>query len=320
MALSLLNLLVAISCFLLTREIQHTHGTGSAIFMLLVVFMYYRFHSGAVRAESLGVAFSMLGMALLWRSITRFQRGFAFAGIFLLSVAMIARAGAFFSLPMVILWGGLLFRPQGKKISWSFVINATGIVLAAFIINQLITSTFGTREAIPFGNFSFTFYGLASGGKSWAYVLELYPDATPPEIYKMAIKLILESPLLIIKGALYNWKVFLSNNTVYGMFSFMMGGGKFISNVIYVVLCLLSLFSLISWFRKRSDPYLNLIIFLGIGLFFSIPFLPPTDTFRVRSYAASIFLLGILPAMSIQTISKMLNIRNLWKTYEFNFE
>ena len=314
-ALSLLNLLVALSCFILAREIQKTHGTGSAVFVLLIVFMYYRFHSGAVRTESLGVALSMLGTAFAWRSINRSQRGLALTGIFLLAIAMLARAGAFFSLPMVILWGGVLFRPRGKKISWSFIISGIGVVAAAFFINQLITNTFGTRETVPFGNFSYSFYGLASGGQSWAYVLSQYPDATPMEIYQRAFHLILENPALIIQGALYNWKMFFSN-TGYGMFSFMLGESVIISTIFYVGLCLLCLFSLTTWFRKLFDPYLSFIGFSVFGLLLSVPFLPPTDTFRVRAYAASIVLIGLLPAMSIHTISKRLNIALLWKVNE----
>lgn len=317
-ALSLLNLLIALSCFFLTREIQNTHGTGSAVFVLLILFMYYRFHSGAVRTESLGIAFSVLGMALLWRGINRSQNRLALGGIFFLSIAMIARAGAFFSLPLVIIWGGLLFRPHGKKISWRFMIIGVGVVATAFLINQLITNTFGTSEAVPFGNFSYSFYGLAAGGQSWAYVLERYPDvSSTSEIYQMAFNLILDNPLLIIQGALYNWKMFFSN-TGYGMFSFMLGESVISSTITYVALCLLCLFSLITWFRKLSDPYLSLIGFLVIGLFLSIPFLPPTDAFRVRAYAASIVLLGLLPAMGIHFISRRLNISFLWKTYKSN--
>jgi len=316
-ALSLLNLLVAISCYFLTREIQKTHGTGAAVFVLLILFMFYRYHSGAVRTESLGVALSALGIALFWRSIAQAKSGLALAGIFTLSIAMIARAGAFFSLPLAILWGSWLFRPSGKKFSWKFIFAGMGMFIIAFVINQLITSAFGTSEAIPFGNFSYSFYGLAAGGKSWADVLSIYPNATTTEIYKLAFELILEHPILIVQGILQNWKMFFSN-TGYGLYSFMAGENSFITTISYIILCLLSLFGLGIWLRKLSDPYLGFIGFLTIGLFLSIPFLPPTDTSRIRAYAASVVLLGLLPAMSIHFISKKLNISLLWKPYKSN--
>ena len=318
-ALSLLNLLVAISCYFVTREIQKTHGTGAAVFVLLILFMFYRFHTGAVRTESLGVAFSALGIALFWRSITQGKSGLVLAGIFLLSIAMIARAGAFFSLPMAVLWGSWVFRSSGKKFSWKFIFTGMSVIIVAFMINQFITNAFGTSEAIPFGNFSYSFYGLAAGGKSWADVLIIHPNANPAEIYKLAFELILEHPVLIVQGMLHNWKMFFSN-TGYGLYSFMAGENSFVTTISYIILCLLCLFSLGIWIRKLSDPYFGFISFLAIGTFISIPFLPPTDTFRVRAYAASVVLLGLIPAMGIYFISKRLNISFLWKPYSSSLD
>jgi len=277
--------------------------------------MYYRFHSGAVRTESLGVALSVLGAAFLWRSIAQSKDKLALAGIFLLAIAMIARAGSFFALPMIILWGGWKFRPYGKKISWKFIVIGIGLVVSAFAINQLIISTFGTKEGIPFGNFSYSFYGLAAGGKSWAYVQQIYPGASEETIYKLAWGLILEDPSLIVKGALYNWKMFFSN-TGYGMFSFMTGESSISNIVSYMGMCLLCLISLGIWIREPADPYLSFIGSFMVGVFLSIPFLPPTDAFRVRAYAASIVLFGLLPAMGLHFILKNLKISFLWEVHD----
>ncbi|GAB4503237.1 MAG: hypothetical protein Fur0043_02290 [Anaerolineales bacterium] len=296
MALSLLNLLVGMSCYLLAREIRHTHGAGMAAFVLLIVFLYYRFHSGAVRTESLGVAFSALGMAFLWRSIARQKATLALIGLLFTTLALIARAGAFLCLPLLLLWGGWVFRQPGKRFSWLFTFGGGGVVLAAFFVNQLITNTFGVPEAIPFGNFAYSFYGLAAGGKSWAEAVKAYPGASDLEIYGLAFNLIRKHPGLLVQGALSNWKMFFSNSN-YGLYSFMRGETAISATFSYWALVTLCGLGVLAWLRHRADRFATLVLVASVGVLLSVPFLPPTDAFRVRAYAASIVVLGLLPAL-----------------------
>jgi hypothetical protein len=302
-ALGILNLLVAISCYLLAREIQRTHGAGMAAFVLLVLFVYYRFHSGAVRTESLGVALGALGTAFFWRSISQQEGKFALLGVLLTTFAMIARAGAFFSLPLLVSWGSWTFRRPGRKVSWGFALSGIGLVLGAFFLNQLVTQAFGTHEAVPFGNFSYSFYGLASGGKSWAEVQKTHPEANDWEIYSLAFELIRDQPGLVVQGVLYNWKTFFSNSN-YGLFSFMGGETPASATVSYWLLAALSLLGIISWLRNPGDRFACFVMVAAAGVFLSIPFLPPADTFRVRAYAASIVVIGLLPGLGLHFLSR----------------
>lgn len=300
-ALGILNLLVAVSCYLLAREIRRTHGAGMAAFVLLILFMYYRFHSGAVRTESLGVALGALGTAFFWRSISRQEGKFALLGVLLTTLAMIARAGAFFSLPLLILWGSSTFRRPGKKLSWGFVLSGLGLVLGAFFLNQIVIQTFGTYEAIPFGNFSYSFYGLASGGKSWADVQKVHPGASDLEIYGLAFELIRDQPGLLVQGVFYNWKTFFSNSN-YGLFSFM-GGETFASaTVSYWLLAVLCCLGIIGWLRNPGDQFARFVMVAAAGVFISVPFLPPADAFRMRAYAASIVVIGLLPGLGLHSL------------------
>jgi len=301
-ALSILTLLVTLACYLLAREINCSHGPVTAAFALVVIFIYYRFHSGAVRTENLGLLLGVLGTALIWRGISdQYNKVYIIAGIHITSLGLIARAGAFFILPLLVLWGAILFKPKGKRISWQFLGAGIIAVGLAFFANQLIMKSIGTGNVIPFGNFSYSFYGLAAGGKSWAYVTRLYPGADYPEIYKMAFRLILERPDLFLKGVAYNYSMFFSR-TNYGLFSFMSGEGKTIASISHWILLLLSLLGVWNWYRHRKDPYLGFVMVSTIGLLLSVPFLPPTDAFRLRAYAASIVILAILPAMGLHGI------------------
>ena len=300
-ALALLTLLAAIACYLLAREIRRTHGPAIAVFVLVFIFIYYRYHSGVVRTENLGILFGALGTALIWRGISRSHHLFVLAGIALTSLGMIARAGAFFILPLLILWAALLFRNKKQLVSWQFLAGGMIVVALSFIVNQLMVHSFGTRNIVPFGNFSYSLYGLASGGKSWAYVYELYPHADDLEIYKLAIQLILDKPELFVKGVFYNYSVFFSN-TNYGMFSYMRGEGSTVSTLSYWILFLLSILGMWSGFQHRDDPYSAFVMVSTAGLLLSVPFLPPTDAFRLRVYATSIVILALLPSMGLHWI------------------
>ena len=310
-ALALMTLLVALACYLLAREILKTHGPAIAVFVLMFVFVYYRYHSGVVRTENLGILLGVLGTAFIWRSISRGQHFYLIAGVFLTSLGIIARAGAFFILPLLVLWGAILFKHRnGTKISWQMLLGGILAVVAAFSINGLITKAFGTRDVVPFGNFSYSFYGLASGGKSWAYVLEAYPNADVREIYRMAFRLILSRPDLFAKGIAYNYSMFFSN-TNYGLFSYMGGEGQASSTISYWGLWMLSALGVWNWIRHRNDPFLGFIMVSAIGLLLSVPFLPPTDTFRLRSYATSVVILALLPAMGLQGILTSLKLNQI---------
>jgi len=309
-ALTLLTLLVSLACYLLAREIRKTHGPVTAVFVLVFIFIYYRYHSGVVRTENLGILFGVLGTALVWRGISKSHQLFVLAGIALTSLGMIARAGAFFILPLLILWAAFLFRNKKMLISWQVLVEGIFVVALAFIVNQVMVKAFGTRNIIPFGNFSYSLYGLASGGKSWAYVQEVYPHADELEIYKLAMQLILDKPELFLKGIFYNYSLFFSN-TNYGLFSYMRGEGRLVTILSYWGLLLLSIGGLWSGLQHREDPYAGFVMVSTAGLLLSVSFLPPADAFRLRAYATSIVILALLPSMGLAWVLTKLKMDTL---------
>ena len=306
-ALALLTLLVGLGCYLLAEEIKRTHGSVFAAFVLVVIFIYYRAHSGIVRTENLGILFSVLGMAFLWRAITDYHRPYYITGVFVTSLALIARPGPMFILPAIVLWGAYFFKSKGKKFSWKLIFGGGVAISLAFAINFLLFWTLGERDSVPFGRFPYALYGLVSGGNYWTYVLEVNPSATEAEIYQMAFELFMEQPTLIVRGILYNLSMFISN-TGYGLYSYMRGESGLASSVSYWVLLSLSLTGILDWLRKRDNPYLGFVITATVGLIASVPFLPPTDAFRLRLYASSIVILTLLPALGLWTILNHLHL------------
>ncbi len=68
-ALTVLTFLTGLACYFTAREIQRTHGAEIAVFILMVLFLFYRAHSGISMSENLGVHAGDSGFrfALAWR-------------------------------------------------------------------------------------------------------------------------------------------------------------------------------------------------------------------------------------------------------------
>ena len=304
-ALSILTLITALACFVAVKEIQRTHGADVAVFVLAILFLFYRYHSGLVMSENLGLPLGALGFALLWRGIADRSKFLVWVGLFLFTLALNARAGTFFMLPLLIIWVGWVFKSSSKKFSWfSFVLGISAVILG-FVINMIMFRLLASPSGVPFANFSYSLYGLASGGKSWIYVFESHPELyqlqepyQSREIYRMAFDLILHEPTLLIKGALYNWSMLFSD-TWYSAYSFVSGENRIVGMIAQWSIFLLCALGFVRWVRKPGDNLNGLVCVAAVGVLISVPFLPPTDAYRMRPYATSMIVFGLLPAMGL---------------------
>jgi hypothetical protein len=304
-ALAILAAITALSCYMMAREIQRSHGAEIAVFILMIVFLFYRVHSGISMTENLGVALGALGFGLLWRGTTSKSLSIMLTGLLITTLALNARAGAFFLLPLLIIWIAWFFR-ENARISWRALFLGAGIVALGFLLNLTLTRLIAVRSGIPFANFSYTLYGLASGGKSWAYVYEVHPEIgmiQEPEqsirIYQLAFELMRENPWQTVKGALFNWQMLFSDSW-YNIYSYVGGETWAVTVMARWGMYLLGMLGIGSWLMDRKDPIKSLIMVLIIGVFISVPFLPPTDAYRMRPYAASIVVLAALPAIGLK--------------------
>lgn len=319
-ALSIFTLITALACFAAVKEIQRTHGVEVATCVLALLFLYYRYHSGLVMSENLGLPLGVLGFALLWRGISKRGHFSALVGLFLITLALNARAGTFFMLPLLLLWAGWVFRKPSKAFSWSFLALGVTAVILGFVLNLIMFRLLATPSGVPFANFSYSLYGLASGGKSWIYVFESHPELRQlqepfqsREIYRMAFELIRSEPELLIKGALYNWSMLFSN-TWYSAYSFVAGENPIIGMIAQRGLFLLCILGFVRWARNPDDTLNGLVCVASVGVLISVPFLPPTDAYRMRPYAASMVIFGLLPAMGLLFGTEMLKISFFTKT------
>ena len=303
-SLAILTAMTGLACYVTAREIQRTHGAEIAVFILMMLFLFHRAHSGISMSESLGVTLGTLGFGLLWRGASTKNLFFIWAGLLTTTLALNARAGAFFMLPILILWSGWLLR-EDKLIPWKILFISASAVVLGFIFNLALTRLIAVSNGVPFANFSYTLYGLASGGKSWAYVFEVHPEVLgiqEPEktkiIYQLAFELIRANPMQTVQGALFNWKMLFSDSW-YNIYAYMGGENWQITAITRWGMYLLCILGIFGWFRNRKDPIQSLVMAAAIGIFISVPFLPPTDAYRMRPYAASIVIFAALPAMGL---------------------
>lgn len=303
-ALAILTAMTGLACYFTTREIQRTHGAEIAVFILMVIFLFNRAHSGISMSESLGVTLGTLGFGLLWRGASARSQPYIWTGLLITTLALNARAGAFFVLPFLILWAGWLLRGN-KLIPWKVLLISTSTVVFGFILNLALTRLIAVPSGVPFANFSYTLYGLASGGKSWTYIFEAHPEVLDIQepgqsrlIYQLAFELIRTNPIQTVQGALFNWKMLFSDSW-YNIYSYMGGENWEVTVITRWSMYILCLVGTVAWFRNRKDPIHSLIIASAIGVFLSVPFLPPTDAYRMRPYAASIVIFGALPAIGL---------------------
>lgn len=316
-ALGVFTLISAIACYLAAKQIQRTSGAEAAVLALIILFLYYRYHSGAVMTENLGFPLGVLGFALLWRGAADRSQKLIALGLLVFTLALNARAGTFFVLPAILVWGGFLFKQEGSKFSSRFFALGSAAVLVGFAVNLLMVRLLATPSGVPFANFSYSLYGLASGGKSWNYVFETRPEINSleepyqsKEIYRLAFELIRDNPALFIRGIFYNWYMLFADSG-YSAYSYVGGESDDIQDVLQGLLFFLCAFGFLKWFRKPGDPLTGLVAVSAIGILLSVPFLPPTDASRMRPYAASIIVFGLLPGMGLSLLLEFLKIPSL---------
>jgi hypothetical protein len=313
-ALGLLTLITALACYVAAREIQSTHGAEVAAFVLVILFLFYRHHSGTVMSENLGVPLGALGFTLMWRGTAQKKRLLFWLGLFVSALALNARAGAFFTLPLLLLWSGWAFREEGRRFSAQVLILSTAFVFVAFACNLILVRSLASSTGVPFANFSYTLYGLASGGESWHYVFERYPEleSLPADeqssiIYQRAFDLIQEQPGLLVRGAFYNWSMLFSDSW-YSAYSFVGGENRIMRNIAQWAVLALCVLGLLRWFRKPGELLTSLVGVSVLGILTSVPFLPPTDAYRMRPYAVSMIVFGLLPALGLLFLMERLKI------------
>src|SRR5258708_28535574 len=156
-ALAILAATTAAACYLAAREIQRTHGAEAAVLVLTILYLFYRYNNGLVMSEGLGLSLGVLGFALIWRGASELQQRLVWFGLFVSTLALNARAGAFFVLPFVLVWGGWIFSRPANTNFLKFVIPGLAAIGGGFLAHWLVVPPLPLSLGVLFFNFFFTF-------------------------------------------------------------------------------------------------------------------------------------------------------------------
>ena len=317
-SIALMVFFTGLCSYLATMNIRDRFGPLVAALFLIMLFLFYRRFGGLVMSENLGFPLGVLSFSLLIQGIFDKKVFCLYLSLFLLSIALIARAGPFFILPFLIF--GISFYLRGKKNIWRFIIFSSIAVLLGFCFNLILFEILGSPTGSLFSNFSYTLYGLSQGGAGWTRIMIDHPEILALNETEIS-KRIIEFTFLAIKANPWNFIVGCSKQYIYffnfiksnvSIFSFASGENSFVYNLTQISLYLLSIIGLGHAYVNRKQPFFMILLLALLGILLSVPFLI-SDTSNMRAFAATIPFLIFFPVLGIYELINKIPRLNKYK-------
>jgi hypothetical protein len=194
---------VALALFLASRAMNRLQGSSIAVVFFAINFAFVNNCLPRTLSEALGISLGLIAFTLYCASIARQSRiEYAFATT-VLSLALLARAGAMFALAASVVFALFFFNN-----SWKARCSAAALTLAAiglgWLVNATLVHMYG-GGGLLLSNFSYVIYGLSQGGAGWQQAAKDFPlsgneTQIAALLYQKAFETILSNPLLIIIG------------------------------------------------------------------------------------------------------------------------
>jgi hypothetical protein len=163
---------------LAASEIWKTHGSRAALVVYALLLLSERQWAGFVQTEDIGLPLGLIGFVLIWRGVSAKEAGnallFAAAGLFTLSVALMARAGPFFILPALALWCALKLPGSVTAQRRLQVFALAALAIAAGIGVHLAVLHLAASGS-SFSDYPSIAYGLLHG-KDFTLLAEQHPE------------------------------------------------------------------------------------------------------------------------------------------------
>jgi hypothetical protein len=307
----------SIASFLFAKEVAKLFGPLVAFVALVLTFLFYRRFLGSLLTENLGLTLGLLGTALLMQSLRaeKCQVILASYGLFILTMALFARAGALLVLPAILFY--FLYGQRPNSVMWerwcSVAADATAIAIAIGC-NSLLRQWTGSAQNVLFGNAAFSLYGMAAGYKGWSQIFADHPEfyglPEPVFIHKIleaTLNLIQHEPLQLLKAVVFSFGDFFVRLFGFAKLNFLFQDSRehLMLNLVLVILLNVCLFAglgrLWKWRGKVREARFLLLAFIGILL--SAPFAPPVDADSMRAYAATFPFIAVITGIGMAALS-----------------
>ncbi len=295
--LAVLVLIAGIGAYVSSRQIFNTFGPISASFFISFLYFYIQPQIGETMTELLGFTMGCFAFSLLWCTSFSLNLFDLFLGSLALVAGLSIRAGTFFTLPLLLVWVGWIFRKNKRAMMLSLLIATATILISFFLLNSVYVQWIGIPTGTAFGNFSFSLYGQVRGGIGWHEAIEDLGTSKPAIIYKAAFSYFLRHPLSLLVASMKSYQGFFL--PVGGNIFWPAGAQQ--SELAYIfwgISVILIIWGLVRLIKNITSNTSILLIAAFIGLILSIPFLPPNDG-GTRFYASTIPFFFALPAVTV---------------------
>src|SRR5258706_9928867 len=302
-SLAILVWMVGVFCYLSARQVFNSWGTLPAALYILLLYFYIQPLISTTLSELPGLAFGCLGFILLWRAARALNVRDLVLGLVMLMLGISIRAGAFFIFPMLICWAGWVFRGETR---FSYRVSAIALitVLGAFLVfNILYPRLVVEAGSATFGNLAYAFYGQVLGGAGWHRAITDRETRDALVVYQAAFDFFLNHPLSLFIGIAKSYRDFFVPNST-GIFSFVSLEGMTGQDILFWILGLgLLIGGIVRSCRVIGSALPALLFAAFLGVFLSIPFLPPVDGGH-RFYAGTMPFFFALLAYAVDGVLK----------------
>ncbi len=144
---------------------------------------------------------------------------------------------------------------------------------------------------------------------------QLPADQQANAIYRLAFDNIAHHPLWLVQGIGRQY-YYLISPTWYNSYSYVEGENRALSLAVQYALMAMAVWGGVQAWKRRKTPLYSLLLLAWAGILLSVPFVPPVDTNRMRTYAAVIPFMASLPALGLQDIIMRLKIRQIAESRE----
>jgi len=282
--LTLQATIVAAAVFVFVRRLSgHIPGiaTIACAAMLLTFASAYAF--ARTMTENAGLVFGCLALALLLSAAERRSLLWALAGSAMMAIALNARTGAFFVLPALVLWSGVVAHYSKRRV-WLWIVATVVACLIGLALQPLLVLAVGGDTAGSYGNLSYILYGLSVGGAGWQQVTIDHPEVLAlaagtrrsQAIYALALENLKAEPALIVTG-------------LYKTLSLYVTQGSFAYDLLGPLGPLARFLWWLAWLPmllRLRDPRHLLVALLSVGIAASAPL--TIDVGGPRAFAATV--------------------------------
>lgn len=276
-SLGILIQLIGIGIYLSAQQVRKTFGVLAAGIFATLLYFYIQSFIGFTLSELLGFLAGCLGFTVILEASTHHKWRDILLGVAILMIGVSARAGAFFIFPMLAIWIGWVFRGERdfdlKRAVNSFIF----ILILFFLINSIYSRLLGIPPGSSFGNFSYAIYGQVRGGTGWHSAIEELGTRDSGIVYRAALDYFLKHPIGLAIGSAKSYRDFFRFGGS-GIFPFSSSTWQPSLNIIlWLGMLVLLLIAIIRLFKGIHSVRDSLLLACFIGIFLSIPFLPPVD-------------------------------------------